>query len=35
LISGGVSLREIARSLEMIKKKFPEITSLSQLKFYS
>jgi tetratricopeptide (TPR) repeat protein len=35
LIAGGVSLREIARTLEMIRKKFPEIQSLSQLKFFS
>lgn len=35
LISGGVSLREIAKTLDTIRKKFPEIQSLSQLKFFS
>lgn len=35
LISGGISLQQVTRSLEEIKKRFPEIKSLSQLKFFS
>jgi tetratricopeptide (TPR) repeat protein len=35
LISGGISLHQVTRSLEMIRKKFPEIQMLSQLKFFS
>ncbi|HJZ13273.1 MAG TPA: MerR family transcriptional regulator, partial [Acidobacteriota bacterium] len=35
LISGGVSLKQVARSLDIIRKKFPEIKNLSELKFFS
>jgi tetratricopeptide (TPR) repeat protein len=35
LLSSGISLQQVTRSLEIIKKKFPEIKSLSELKFYS
>ena len=35
LISGGISLQQVTRSLEEIKKRFPEIKTLSQLKFFS
>ena len=35
LISGGVSLQQVAGSLEMIRRRFPEIKSLSELKFFS
>jgi tetratricopeptide (TPR) repeat protein len=35
LISGGISLQQVTRSLDLIKKRFPEIKTLSQLKFFS
>ena len=35
LISGGISLQQVIRSIELIKKKFPEIKSISELKFFS
>ncbi|PWT93336.1 MAG: hypothetical protein C5B54_01985, partial [Acidobacteria bacterium] len=35
LISGGISLQQVTRSLELIRKKFPEIENLSQLKFFA
>lgn len=35
LISGGVSLQQVARSLDLIRSRFPEIQSLSQLRFFS
>src|ERR1043166_864786 len=35
LISGGISLQQVTRSLDFIKKKFPEIKNLSELKFFS
>ena len=35
LISGGISLQQVIRSLELIKKKFPEIKRISELKFFS
>ena len=35
LLSGGVSLQQVTRSMEEIKKRFPEIRSLSELKFFS
>ncbi len=35
LISGGISLQQVTKSLEMIKKKFPNIRNLSELKFFS
>jgi tetratricopeptide (TPR) repeat protein len=34
LISGGISLQQVTRSLDLIKKRFPEIKTLSQLKFF-
>lgn len=34
LISGGISLQQVTRTLEEIKKRFPEITTLSQLRFF-
>jgi tetratricopeptide (TPR) repeat protein len=35
LISGGISLQQVIRSLDLIKKKFPEIQGISELKFFS
>ena len=35
LISGGITLKQVIRSVEMIKKKFPEIKGISELKFFS
>jgi tetratricopeptide (TPR) repeat protein len=35
LISGGISLQQVIKSIELIKKKFPEIKSISELKFFS
>lgn len=35
LISGGISLQQVTRSLELIRIKFPEIKSLSELKFFA
>lgn len=35
LISGGISLQQVTRSLEMIKQRFPEIKTLSELKFFA
>ncbi|MCI0604661.1 tetratricopeptide repeat protein [bacterium] len=35
LISGGISLQQVIRSIELIKKKFPEINGISELKFFS
>jgi tetratricopeptide (TPR) repeat protein len=35
LIAGGISLQQVTRSLEFIRKKFPEIEKLSQLKFFA
>jgi tetratricopeptide (TPR) repeat protein len=35
LLSGGISLQQVTRSIDLIKKKFPEIKTLSELKFFS
>jgi len=35
LISGGISLQQVIRSLDLIRKKFPEIQGISELKFFS
>jgi tetratricopeptide (TPR) repeat protein len=35
LISGGISLQQVIRSIELIKKKFPEVKGISELKFFS
>lgn len=35
LISGGISLQQVIRSIDLIKKKFPEIKGISELKFFS
>lgn len=35
LISGGISLQQVTKSLEMIRKKFPDLKSLSELRFFA
>jgi len=35
LISGGISLQQVTRSLELIRKKFPEVKNLSEMKFFA
>jgi tetratricopeptide (TPR) repeat protein len=35
LIAGGISLQQVARSLDLIRKKFPELKNLSELKFFA
>ena len=35
LISGGISLQQVIRSIDLIRKKFPEIKGISELKFFS
>ena len=35
LISGGISLQQVTSSLELIRKKFPQIKNISELKFFS
>jgi len=35
LISGGIPLKQVTHSLDIIKKKFPEIRNLSELKFFA
>jgi tetratricopeptide (TPR) repeat protein len=35
LISGGISLQQVTRSLDEIRRRFPEIKTLSELKFFA
>ncbi len=35
LISGGIALKQVVSSLELIRKKFPEVKGISELKFFA
>lgn len=35
LITAGISLQQVTRSLDMIRKKFPDLKNLSELKFFA